>query len=117
MQSLNSDSSQRLDVNNIGGGTLINNIPDYLKCPICKNLMEKAVLTPCCGTSFCDSCIQDYLFHSEFTCFECKENCPPDSIIPNQSLRKSILTLSGVNSLQLQNGSLNNSINLAIDYI
>jgi len=31
-------------------------IPSELKCPMCQNLLNDAVLIPCCGTSYCDEC-------------------------------------------------------------
>ena len=30
--------------------------PDDLKCSLCHNLLQDAVLIPCCGNSFCDEC-------------------------------------------------------------
>ena len=32
------------------------NIPQEMKCPICKQLMVDACLNACCGQSFCDEC-------------------------------------------------------------
>lgn len=31
-------------------------VPSALKCPICGELFNNAVLIPCCGASFCDQC-------------------------------------------------------------
>uniref|UniRef100_A0AAZ3S5Z0 CCHC-type domain-containing protein n=1 Tax=Oncorhynchus tshawytscha TaxID=74940 RepID=A0AAZ3S5Z0_ONCTS len=31
-------------------------IPDELLCPICNDLMNDAVVIPCCGNSYCDDC-------------------------------------------------------------
>lgn len=31
-------------------------IPEELQCSLCKNLLQDAVLVPCCGNSFCDEC-------------------------------------------------------------
>ena len=31
-------------------------IPQGLQCPLCKELLRDAVVTPCCGNSFCDEC-------------------------------------------------------------
>lgn len=119
LPSQNQDTNQGSKVNSLANGKFnlsSQNIPDYLKCPICKNLMEMAVLAPCCGTSFCDSCIQDYLFHNDCICFECKENCSPDLLIPNVSLRKSILTFTGapLDISSNQNGSTKVSKNQSI---
>ena len=31
-------------------------IPAEYFCPICKKIMNNAVVVPCCGESFCDTC-------------------------------------------------------------
>ena len=31
-------------------------IPAPLQCPMCKKLLNDAVVIPCCGTSYCDEC-------------------------------------------------------------
>lgn len=31
-------------------------LPDELLCMICHDLLQDAVLIPCCGNSFCDEC-------------------------------------------------------------
>ncbi|KAI7687288.1 E3 ubiquitin-protein ligase RBBP6 [Sarcoptes scabiei] len=40
-------------------------IPSDLQCTLCKNLLQDAVLIPCCGNSFCDEC----KFRSNFKLF------------------------------------------------
>ena len=32
-------------------------IPDDIKCLLCGDLLQDAVLIPCCGNSFCDECV------------------------------------------------------------
>lgn len=32
-------------------------VPQELQCPLCRNLLADAVLIPCCGNSFCDHCM------------------------------------------------------------
>lgn len=34
----------------------VRTVPEELRCPLCKEIMESASLIPCCGTSFCDEC-------------------------------------------------------------
>jgi Zn finger protein HypA/HybF involved in hydrogenase expression len=67
-------------------------VPSGLKCPICKNIFNNAVLIPCCGTSFCDGCITKTLVEdTNFKCPECKsENISIDNLIPNKNLRNSV---------------------------
>lgn len=36
-------------------------IPDELLCLICKDIMNDAVVIPCCGNSYCDECKYLYL--------------------------------------------------------
>uniref|UniRef100_A0A6B2FXK4 E3 ubiquitin-protein ligase RBBP6 (Trinotate prediction) n=1 Tax=Myxobolus squamalis TaxID=59785 RepID=A0A6B2FXK4_MYXSQ len=31
--------------------------PDFLCCPLCSNVLDNAVLIPCCGSSYCDHCL------------------------------------------------------------
>lgn len=37
-------------------------LPDELLCMICHDLLQDAVLIPCCGNSFCDDCESLLLF-------------------------------------------------------
>jgi protein MPE1 len=45
--------------------------PD-LTCPICSKLLRDAVVTPCCGTAFCDDCIRTSLARNNNACPECE---------------------------------------------
>jgi protein MPE1 len=45
--------------------------PD-LQCPLCSKLLRDAVKTPCCSTSFCESCIKTYLEEHDYVCPECE---------------------------------------------
>jgi len=65
-------------------------VPAALQCPMCKKLLNDAVVIPCCGTSYCDECIRNYLIDNDFSCHSCKEKTSPDNIIPNKSLRKAV---------------------------
>ncbi|XP_042171343.1 E3 ubiquitin-protein ligase RBBP6-like [Oncorhynchus tshawytscha] len=67
-------------------------IPDELLCPICNDLMNDAVVIPCCGNSYCDDCIRTSLLDSEeHTCFTCKQSdVSPDALIANKFLRQAV---------------------------
>ncbi|KAK6639148.1 hypothetical protein RUM43_007418 [Polyplax serrata] len=69
-------------------------IPEDLICGICKDLLQDAVMIPCCGISFCDECIRTVLVDSEESeCPDCNEkNVSPDTMIPNRFLRNSVNT-------------------------
>ena len=70
-------------------------VPAEMTCPLCREMMTDAVLIPCCGRSYCDDCIRNYLLENNFVCPEtdCKqENVSPDNLIPNRMLRKVCLS-------------------------
>ena len=31
-------------------------VPEDLRCHVCKDLIREAVTSPCCGENFCDEC-------------------------------------------------------------
>lgn len=64
-------------------------IPNHLKCGLCKSLFEDAVLVTCCGSSFCDSCITSHL-KKNASCPECKQECKSNMTVPNANLRKMV---------------------------
>ncbi|KAK0552836.1 Protein mpe1 [Tilletia horrida] len=47
-----------------------------LACPLCAKLLRNAVKTPCCGTLYCEECIQTHLLEHEFQCAECEKRIP-----------------------------------------
>uniref|UniRef100_A0A668A9P2 RBBP6 ligase n=1 Tax=Myripristis murdjan TaxID=586833 RepID=A0A668A9P2_9TELE len=77
-------------------------IPDELLCPICKELMADAVVTPCCGNNYCDECIRSSLLDSEeHICFTCRQSdVSPDDLSANEALRQ----VSGSHMLTLLTG-------------
>ena len=42
-----------------------------LACPIDNKLYKDAVKTPCCGTLYCEECIQTHLLERDFVCPNC----------------------------------------------
>lgn len=40
-------------------------------CPIDNKLFRDAVKTPCCGTLYCEECIQTHLLERDFICPHC----------------------------------------------
>jgi len=64
-------------------------VPAELQCPICQQLFTDVVVTPCCGKSYCDDCIRNYLIKNDIVCV-CGETTSPDNLIPNKSLRTSV---------------------------
>lgn len=68
-------------------------LPDELLCMICHDLLQDAVLIPCCGNSFCDDCVRQALLDSEHhECPVCHEtDISPNNLIPNRFLRTAVL--------------------------
>lgn len=65
-------------------------IPEHMKCPICSNLINDAVLILCCQSSFCDKCIRSQLIETG-VCAKCgKEEMLCDDLVPNPTLRQEI---------------------------
>ena len=42
-----------------------------LTCPIDNKLFKLAVKTPCCGTVYCEDCINNHLLERDFVCPSC----------------------------------------------
>ena len=36
-------------------------VPEELLCMICRDLLSDAVLIPCCGNSYCDECMSEFI--------------------------------------------------------
>ncbi|MES1902718.1 MAG: E3 ubiquitin-protein ligase rbbp6, partial [Paramarteilia canceri] len=75
-------------------------------CPICQNLFDSAVVTPCCGHSFCDFCIRSHLLENpESKCFHCSTKIDPEQLIKNTFLQNT------VNRYKLEIGRISNQLN------
>ncbi|KAJ3929921.1 MAG: DWNN domain-containing protein [Lentinula lateritia] len=64
-----------------------------LVCPIDNKLFRDAVETPCCGTSYCEDCIQTHLLERDFICPN--PNCGKkiaslDKLSPNHEQRRRV---------------------------
>ncbi|KAE9416285.1 hypothetical protein Angca_009895 [Angiostrongylus cantonensis] len=72
--------------------------PQELTCPICSHLLKDAVLTTCCGHSFCADCISNKLMESPDR--QCPgKNCDQkqlsvDALVPNKTVRQAALAWS-----------------------
>lgn len=68
-------------------------LPEDLLCMVCRDLLQDAVLIPCCGDSFCDECVRQVLLDSEnHECPVCHEtDISPDNLIPNRFLRTAVM--------------------------
>ncbi|KAK6059132.1 zinc finger, C3HC4 type [Cooperia oncophora] len=66
--------------------------PPELTCPLCSHLLKDAVLTTCCGHSFCADCISNKLMESTDRACPGK-NCDQkqlsvDALVPNKTVRQ-----------------------------
>lgn len=86
-------------------------VPENLTCAICKGIFKDAVMTPCCGSSFCDECVRTALLESdENECpdTDCKEKeTSPGSLIPNRFLRNAVTAFLLESSNVLSRDNLN----------
>lgn len=59
-----------------------------LVCPIDNKLFRDAVKTPCCGTLYCEDCIQTHLLERDFLCPNCgKKVASLDKLIADKPMR------------------------------
>jgi protein MPE1 len=77
-------------------GDLIDTIPvpDDLQCPICMGIFKEAVITQCCGSSYCDECIRTYMLENDLKCQDCHEPVPggTDGLIQNVDVRQRVIS-------------------------
>ncbi|OCH85498.1 DWNN-domain-containing protein [Obba rivulosa] len=62
-----------------------------LACPIDNKLFRDAVKTPCCGTLYCEECIQTHLLERDFICPNCGKKIPSlDKLVVDKPMRTKI---------------------------
>ncbi|KZP25545.1 DWNN-domain-containing protein [Athelia psychrophila] len=63
-----------------------------LVCPIDSKLFRDAVKTPCCGTHYCEECIQTHLLERDFLCPNCgKKIASLDKVVMDKPTRTKVL--------------------------
>ncbi|KAJ1905726.1 Retinoblastoma-binding protein [Coemansia sp. IMI 209127] len=79
------DHAQRLTGGAIASADAVDasQVPDGLKCYICRNLARDAVTTPCCKTVFCSACIENALLQTGDMRFTCPD-CNTKGVVPDQ---------------------------------
>ncbi|KAI6655405.1 hypothetical protein LOD99_2240 [Oopsacas minuta] len=85
-----SKSTTKIGLSNVNS---LHFIPTELKCNLCHKLFIDAVKIQCCGNSFCDECIRNFIIENNFRCplQECgRGEILPDNLIPNIPLRKAV---------------------------
>lgn len=65
-------------------------VPQNLKCPLCGQLFDNAVMFGCCGESACDNCATQALSASSNVCPLCSMDCSPEDAIANQNVRRDV---------------------------
>ncbi|KAE9394722.1 DWNN-domain-containing protein [Gymnopus androsaceus JB14] len=62
-----------------------------LVCPVDNKLFRDAVKTPCCGTCYCEDCIQTHLLERDFICPNCgKKIASLDKLVPDLAERRRV---------------------------
>lgn len=62
-----------------------------IACSIDNKLYRDAVKTPCCGTLYCEECIQTYLLEKDFTCPSCGAKISSlDKLIVDKPMRTKV---------------------------
>ncbi|CAB0030024.1 unnamed protein product [Trichogramma brassicae] len=85
-------------------------IPKEIICPICKEILNDAVMIACCAMTFCHECISTYLVESEdpaMPALQGKRDVSPEQCWPNRYLRKAVSRFN--NETCCNNRWLNNS--------
>ncbi|KAK6992168.1 DWNN domain-containing protein [Favolaschia claudopus] len=63
-----------------------------LVCPTDHKLFRDAVKTPCCGTHYCEECVQTHLLERDFICPNCsKKIASLDKLIVDKPMRTKVL--------------------------
>lgn len=65
-------------------------VPPELLCPICQSLFKEAIVTSCCGNSYCADCIEARILdpdNQKCPGADCGKDISITSIIPNKTLR------------------------------
>jgi len=66
-------------------------IPKELQCPICNDLLEEAVMMPCCAGSACDLCARKGIVKSGSKCPVCEEEVvTAEDLIPYRLIRDKV---------------------------
>ncbi|KAK7687897.1 hypothetical protein QCA50_009116 [Cerrena zonata] len=62
-----------------------------LICTIDNKLLKDPVKTPCCGTVYCEECIQTHLLERDFVCPSCSAKIQSlDKLIPEKAMRAKV---------------------------
>ena len=71
-------------------------VPKELQCGFCSELLEAAILLPCCVAAACDECARNSLIEQDHVCKLCEEaDISPNDLIPNPLLRKKVAAFRG----------------------
>lgn len=66
-------------------------VPQEMSCPLCNGLLRDAVVTVCCGDSFCDECVQQKILETQ-RCpgVSCGLPISTDGVVRNQKMRQAV---------------------------
>lgn len=65
-------------------------VPEALKCPLCEDYLDEAVLAVCCGSNFCHRCVTAAMAEAPRpnTCPKCQTEV--HQLVPNEDLRRRV---------------------------
>jgi hypothetical protein len=90
-------------------------IPENLTCPLCNNLLTKALSISCCSSTFCDSCITKCLLEeTNFHCPTCKSDAKLDNLTPNQKKRDEVESYKNNFAKEKEKIPIENKINISL---
>ena len=78
-------------------------VPKELQCGFCNELLDAAILLPCCVAAACDECARNSLIEQDHVCKLCEEaDISPNDLIPNPLLRKKVAAFRGTTGNQIK---------------
>jgi hypothetical protein len=90
-------------------------IPENLLCPLCNNLLTKALSISCCSSTFCDSCITKCLLEeTNFHCPTCNSEAKLDNLTPNQKKRNEVESYKNNFVKEKEKIPIENKINISL---
>lgn len=101
---------QRFGLGSISSGSTISN---HLRCSICHGLFVDAVLTPCCGETFCRPCVISRI-SSSHDCPSCHEKINSADLESNRVIQDSVEAVLRVGRLQTGVGAGANQVDGSI---
>ncbi|KAI9725598.1 MAG: hypothetical protein M1828_003086 [Chrysothrix sp. TS-e1954] len=66
-----------------------------LECPLDKRLFVEPMKTPCCGTTYCNDCIENALVNNDLLCPGCSKDLLIDNLVADEDINAKIKAYQG----------------------